>query len=183
MKNKVETIILAFFSRRPAYGYELKKTMDLILGRTGSLNNNALYPSLRSLEEAGLIRRTKSRADTASARIMYRLTDDGARALRSRVRGFDESEAAADDAFFFHFAFFDLLDASERRRVLDLRLAALEKHLARHEDLTRNYRSFLDSPWLARILEYQQRRVSEEIEWVKGLIAESNDGARKEGKR
>lgn len=170
-----ETIILAFFSRGPAYGYEMKKAMDLILSREGALNNNALYPRLRALRDAGLIQRTQTARQGASSRIMYRITQKGVRELTERVRRFGEAEAAADDAFFFHYAFFGMLDAGQRRRLLELRLAALEKHLERHSTLTRSYASFLDSPTLANILAYKQKLAADEIAWVRQRLSELDE--------
>jgi DNA-binding PadR family transcriptional regulator len=180
--SSTETIILAFFSRGPAHGYELKKAMDLILDREGSLNNNALYPRLKTLQEEGLIERTGSPGSAATSRITYRITERGSQELLDRLSRFTEADASASDAFLLRFAFFGMLAEAERRRILDLRLAALERHRLRHADLTRSYSSFLASPWLGELLAFQERQVEEEIAWLRERASELDAAAHGRGR-
>ena len=53
----VDILILQNLIARPAHGYEIKKSVERIMGGAFAVNNNVLYPALRRFEEMGAVER------------------------------------------------------------------------------------------------------------------------------
>jgi PadR family transcriptional regulator AphA len=80
---RIENVLLALISRRPRSGYELKKWLDVegIFLRANA-DQAQIYRTLRRLQADGLIDHNVIRKSGPDAKV-FRITDEGARALRA----------------------------------------------------------------------------------------------------
>lgn len=120
-----EIVILALLRQRPQHGYELKKSIALVLGGAVSLNNTVLYPALKQFEALGAVVRQVVPQDGKPNRHIYHLTERGIELLHAKLRDFPLEQAANEAEFFTRVAFFDYLELGERREILKKRLAHL----------------------------------------------------------
>src|SRR5687768_4928918 len=105
-----EIVILAMLRQRPQHGYELKKGIEQALGGAVSLNNNALYPTLKRFEEMGAVIRQVVQQEGKPNRHIYHLTERGIELLQAYLRDFPPELAANEAEFFTRVAFFDYLE-------------------------------------------------------------------------
>lgn len=70
----------------PSSGYDLLKVFEETPLCHFSASPGAIYPALRRLEEAGLLDGEVEEQDTLRPRKVYRITDQGQRALRKHIR-------------------------------------------------------------------------------------------------
>src|SRR5215208_3338953 len=66
----VDILILQNLIARPAHGYEIKKSVERIMGGAFAVNNNVLYPALRRFEEMGAVE-AEERLEILDARREY----------------------------------------------------------------------------------------------------------------
>ncbi len=137
--------------------------------RQTSMNNNILYPALHRLEEMGAVRSEIQEQEGKPSRHVYSLAPAGAEILRDLVGQFDEVEAAKDDEFQVRLAFFDLLEDPEKTRILALRRKVLEQRLEHRRTIHGDYAQDYDSPWVRRLMAFEEKRLVEEIAWVQEL--------------
>lgn len=76
--------ILGFLSFSPRNGYQLRAAVQRSVGSFWGVSYGQLYPQLKTLAQAGLIAETDppEQAETAARQTWWRLTEDGADALR-----------------------------------------------------------------------------------------------------
>ena len=76
--------ILGFLSLSPRNGYQLRAAVQRSVGTFWGVSYGQLYPQLRMLAQAGLIEETEppEQADTTARQTWWRLTEEGAGALR-----------------------------------------------------------------------------------------------------
>jgi PadR family transcriptional regulator, regulatory protein AphA len=74
-------VILGMLSWRPMSGYDIKAIVDRTTRFFWAASYGQIYPELRKLDAAGLVTREPEQG-SARRRTPYRLTDDGAAALR-----------------------------------------------------------------------------------------------------
>ena len=77
--------ILGLLSIQPLSGYGLRKIFLKTAMGYFSASPGAIYPALRKLEEAGLVKGTVENADTLRPRMAYALTPAGLAALKSAL--------------------------------------------------------------------------------------------------
>jgi DNA-binding PadR family transcriptional regulator len=165
----VDIIILSFLSGRAMHGYEIKKHVGRILpGRTG-LNNNLLYPALHRLEAMGAITKEIREQKGKPARHVYSATAVGREILHDMVGQLSESDAADDGEFLSRVAFFDLIEPSDKARILDMRARHLKRDLERRSALTKEYIDDFDSPWVLRVMNFENEKLKREMAWIDEL--------------
>ncbi|MCX6814750.1 MAG: PadR family transcriptional regulator [Candidatus Aenigmarchaeota archaeon] len=81
MRGMLSFLILFLLSKKPMHGQELAKELEKRKGDKPS--PGTIYPALKALKEAGLIREKKS-----GKTITYSLTEEGERVLRFSKRQF-----------------------------------------------------------------------------------------------
>lgn len=82
----VGVLILSFLGERPMYGYEMLQEAERRSARAFQLKEGTLYPALRQMERAGLIRATWRESDAGRPRKYYSLTPKGRRRAASKRR-------------------------------------------------------------------------------------------------
>src|ERR1019366_5663006 len=139
------------------HGYEIKKSVERILGGR-SINNNVLYPALRRFEEQGAIERVAAEADPGRPpRNVYRLTDTGHDLLQAMIRDADPVLLADDNEFHTRVAFFADLDVDERLRIIQASIA----HLAAMRP-----EAAVTQPWGVRVTDFTLGQKRQELGWL-----------------
>lgn len=77
-------VLLSVLDRaaEPMYGYQIAKLLEAGFHETGMMKQGALYPVLRSMESAGLLRSEVEPSVSGPPRRYYRITDTGRATLR-----------------------------------------------------------------------------------------------------
>lgn len=159
----LELLILRHLSRQPAHGYELRKSVEATTDFV--LHNNSLYPALRRFEEAGAVVKTAHPQQGRPPKHVYEITGTGRELLHDLLVDLPVERAADEAEFLTRLGMFDQLTPSERRCVLDARLAALE---ARRTKLT-GQAAQARAPWGAAIVAELLRRIDREVAWLQSL--------------
>ncbi len=176
-----DILILANLASRPQHGYEIKKSVEQVVGGEMNLNNGALYPALRRFEQMGAIEREIERQQGRPDRHIYHLTTLGVEVLHDLLCEFPPEVARHRAEFFVRVSFFDLLEAPERLTILDTRRAFLLGALAQQERIRAKVSAeglpFPD--YAQQALGFQEGQTRAELAWVESLardIAPTNAG-------
>jgi DNA-binding PadR family transcriptional regulator len=87
-------VLLGFLTRGDLTGYELKGAMDESVGFFFGASYGSIYPTLKSLEEEGLVRSTLVVQSDRPNKKVYSLTPEGRAYFHEALR-----EAPAEDSF------------------------------------------------------------------------------------
>src|SRR5918912_1799431 len=117
----VDILILQNLVARPAHGYEIKKSVERIMGGAFVVNNNVLYPALRRFEEMGAVEKEVVRQEGKPDRHVYRATELGEEVLGELLREFLPEVTHNDAEFQIRVAFLGLMEAEERQDILGAR--------------------------------------------------------------
>ncbi len=78
--------ILGLLARRPAHGYDLKKSFEALAGAGWALNFGQVYTTLERLRAEGLVEAEEGPRAGVRERLTYYITSDGLDALADWVR-------------------------------------------------------------------------------------------------
>lgn len=84
VKGSAPTLILGVLQRGPLHGYAISRTIEEISEGALHLGESVVYPTLRSLEEDGLVASAWEITEAGPARKVYTLTSEGRSALVER---------------------------------------------------------------------------------------------------
>lgn len=131
MRSRAEALelaLLGLLSQEPLHGYELRKRLRSVMGPFRALSFSVLYPQLRRMMEAGLIRQESIVKNTRSnrTRLVYSITEAG-RGKFGELTESDRASAWDDENFEVHVAFFSPTSKRSRIRILEGRLNRLEE--------------------------------------------------------
>lgn len=159
------------------HGYELRKRLNLMLGWGRVFSYGTLYPALKKMLRARLIRESDSVKTpvTRRPRIVYEVTESGRAEFRRLMQEVGPA-AWEDDNFDIRFAFFSSTDMEIRLRVLEGRRSRLQERLERVQgDLTRTQKEM--DRYAAELQRHGVESVEREVRWLSDLIrAERNGG-------
>jgi DNA-binding PadR family transcriptional regulator len=166
-----DILILSNLVHRPSYGYEIKKSVQSILGQDSAINNNQLYPALRRFEEMGAVEKEVERQEGKPDRHVYRATDLGREILRELLREFTPQMALNDAEFQVRVAFFGSIEPEERLRILSAREEVLRRRLEHLLGVTRDAQGSEQYPYATQVVEFQKVQVQHELKWLGELTA------------
>jgi PadR family transcriptional regulator, regulatory protein PadR len=86
VKGTLDVLILRTLGWQAMHGYAISRWIREQSGELLRVEEGALYPALRRLEERGLIEGEWSLTETGREAKFYGLTDEGRRAMRAEVR-------------------------------------------------------------------------------------------------
>jgi DNA-binding PadR family transcriptional regulator len=188
------------------HGYQLRKRLAFTLGPLYAVSYGSLYPCLKRLRKAGLVREGEL-ADPASAvgpavakrrrkgvepKAQHR-TKDAKLTPTRRARKvyeitsegerlfFEQLELGAiydTDRFQTRFAFFRYLPSGERIRLLEHRKAYLEEKLAEFKETLRATRERIDA-YSRSLIDHGVETTEQDIVWLAGLIDQERAAAAK----
>jgi DNA-binding PadR family transcriptional regulator len=172
-----EILILAMLRQGKRHGYEIKKDIDRALGGMVSLNNKTLYLALKRFEEMGAVTRQVIVQEGKPNRHLYELTERGIEVLQAYLRDFGPEQAGVDAEFFTRVSFFDFLEIPERKAILGIRLAYLQRGLEYLHSLQQipdeDCANIISSRSHAqRVLAFHTRRIRDEYEWIASWLQE-----------
>jgi DNA-binding PadR family transcriptional regulator len=96
--------ILGLVSKKPMYGYEIKKICEKTLSSFWNASLSQIYPELARLERDGLVARELVYQKTKPNRSVYSITQEGKKALKDWVESQVKEKFVKDDfllKFFF----------------------------------------------------------------------------------
>ncbi len=171
----VDILILSYLSVRPQHGYEIKKSVEQVLGADFSLNNGMLYPALRRFEEMGAVERRVERQQGKPDRHIYSVTPLGNEVLHDLLCEFPPEVARNASEFVVRVALFNMLEPRERLDILTARRSILRRSLDHHEQI----RAMVDAEKLPmpdyaqRVLSFQERQHRDEMAWIEEMMCEN----------
>ncbi|MGW0593881.1 PadR family transcriptional regulator [Streptosporangium sp. NPDC002607] len=118
--------LLGVLEARPMNGYELTRFFDAAPRWVWSAPQSQIYPTLRQMEQAGLIEGQKEIRGTRLKRTVYSITERGLEELRTWL-GTGHALAPVRDSFFLQALFFDMIDADRAASVLKAYIAEQEQ--------------------------------------------------------
>jgi len=124
--ESLEFALLGLLSQAPLHGYELRKRIQTIFGPFRALSFSVLYPQLRRMVEAGLIEESVMETTSRRSRIVYAITEKGARKFEDSTESVTP-ETWEDEGFEIRFAFFSPTSAKNRVRILEGRHRRLKE--------------------------------------------------------
>jgi DNA-binding PadR family transcriptional regulator len=166
-----EIVILALLSVEPRHGYELKKQGERILGI--SLNNKVLYPALKRFEELGAVQREVERQEGKPDRHVYHITDRGKELLQAILLDYGPEIANSEAEFLTRVAFFEMLEPEARLVILETRVRAIEKVLARMQEVEAMAIEGGAASYHMRVIQFRAQQTRNEFDWLKALIEET----------
>jgi DNA-binding PadR family transcriptional regulator len=199
--SSLELAVLGLLKEGPMHGYEIRKRLSLQLGPLYAVSYGSLYPCLKRLGEAGMVkekagdkkpskRRTKDRTPVRSsattprrgsattlttirrARKVYEVTPEGETFFFEQL----EQGAVYDtDRFATRFAFFRYLPKEMRIRLLEHRKAYLEEKLAEFKDSLRATRERMDA-YSTSLVDHGVETTEGDIRWLQSLIDQERAG-------
>ena len=91
----LKTVLLGFLARENLTGYEMKRLMEKSVGFFFGASYGSIYPALKDLEEAGLVRSTLVVQEERPNKKVYEITTSGRSLFRERLA----EGALADDNY------------------------------------------------------------------------------------
>jgi DNA-binding PadR family transcriptional regulator len=174
----LELAVLGLLHESPMHGYQLRKQVDEVLGRSRLLSYGSLYPALKRMLRAGWIAEhvTTPEPGTVSRRqrIVYELTPAGDARFAGLVADVGPS-AWEDDTFDVRFAFFSRTDIESRLRILEGRRSRLQERLHRVQTRLERTQRQVDR-YAVELQRHGVESAEREVRWLSDLInAERRD--------
>jgi len=173
----LELAVLGLLHTAPLHGYELRQRLKATLGTFRAFSYGSLYPTLRRMEQAGLITQDEGDATVVAGapaltgrrgKVVYKLTADGKERL-TELLGEAGPSAWEDETFGVHFAFFAQTDPEVRVRILEGRRSRLEQRREGVRTGLARTRERLDT-YTLQLQEHGLESVDREVRWLTELI-------------
>ena len=113
-------------------GYELGQLFEASASWVWSAPQSQIYPSLRELEEKGLVTGEEGMRGTRLRRVTYSITPAGLDELKAWLRA-DHEPPTLRDAVLLQSVFLDMIDPAEADRTLARHIAQLKIDIGRWE--------------------------------------------------
>lgn len=166
----LELAVLGLLHEQPLHGYALRKLLTQRLGAFWRVSFGSLYPTLRKLERAGFIERSRVEGPGRRRRQVYRITDVGREQFMALLEG--DAESVEEERFPLRLAFFRHLRPESRIRVLERRRAELvQRHAERSAELERVAHDPFADGYVVSLMRHGVARIDADLEWLDGLIA------------
>ncbi|WP_173405622.1 MULTISPECIES: PadR family transcriptional regulator [Streptomycetaceae] len=170
----LELAILGFLYDASLHGYDLRRRITALTGHVRPISEGTLYPAIKRLEKAGLLRRETQPGAAAAPRHMLTLTPAGRAELRHRLAEPVEQDITDENRWFVVLAFLRHLDdAAAQAAVLRRRLAFLEQPSSYFYEGGRpqNAEEF-DDPFRRGVLVIARATSQTELRWLRSTIEE-----------
>ncbi len=166
----LELAVLGLLHEQPLHGYALRKLLTQRLGALWRVSFGSLYPTLRKLERAGFIERSRVEGPGRRRRQVYHITDLGREQFMALLEG--DAGSWDEERFPLRLAFFRHLGPDSRIRVLERRRAELvQRHGERRAELQRAERDDAADGYVRSLMRHGVERIEADLRWLDGLIA------------
>ena len=173
MRSRAESLefaLLGLLSQGPLHGYELRKRMSAIYGPFRALSFSVLYPQLRKMLVAELIKESFTDAGGLSrrSRIVYELTQKGKDKFAQLMQS-ASPDTFEDEGFEVRFAFFGPTPKTNRVRILEGR----HRKLVEKAELVRNDLAKIPEGIDTYLVEWRRHSLESaerEIAWLEKMI-------------
>ncbi|MDF2938292.1 MAG: hypothetical protein K0Q90_3665 [Paenibacillaceae bacterium] len=165
----IDILILSQLMHSPKHGYEIKKNVAFLLGKSNTINNNYLYPTLKRFEEMGAITKQLELQENRPNRHIYSITETGKEFFYSLLNEFPPEFARNQDEIFNRLAFFELLEQETREQVISGRIRYIEENLAHIEGLVHSLEDNRFLPMSPIMHEYSKLQMKAELDFFTRL--------------
>ncbi|MBX7547819.1 PadR family transcriptional regulator [Streptomyces sp. tea 10] len=174
MASVLDLSILGFLYEEPLHGYELRTRIARLTGHVRAVSHGTLYPAIKRMEKAGLLRREAQPGAAAAPRHVLSLTDDGRQELFRCLSSPEQPFITDQNRWFALLGFLrHLPDRRQQAEILRRRQAFLgepssffyrgDKPLSAAE---------VDDPFRRGVLLIARATSEAETEWLERTIAE-----------
>jgi DNA-binding PadR family transcriptional regulator len=172
----LDLALLGLLADAPMHGYELRSRLIELLGTVRSYSYGSLYPALRRLEAAELIAVEQPLIDPDSVpltskrrRLTYHITATGKEHLDTLLAEAGP-QAATDEGFGVHLAFFPKTTVDARLRILQARRRRIEERReGLRTSMTRAVQRMDD--YTLQLHELAMEASDREVKWLSDLIS------------
>jgi len=171
----VDILILKQLQQGSKHGYEIKKSVEKMLGSRFSINNNMLYPAMRKFEEMGAVEKKIEIQEGKPSRHTYSLTELGLEILQEMLCEFPLEIAAVEAEFIVRVAFFDMLDPEARKNILKTRKIYLESGLEHLEEIIERELSGSQETFMGRVVNFRKLKIIQEQNWIAEIERECEE--------
>lgn len=126
-----ELITLCLLMRGSTHGYVIAQTINDVIGPIARASNGRIYPLLAQLEEDNYITQIEEQvSDGGRVSKIYSLTEAGRRRFHYLMMDTSSGPREYRERFAFKVTAFDLINASERKQILDHYHAYCQQHIS-----------------------------------------------------
>ena len=93
MKGSIDLLLLSIIAKKDMYGYEMVQVLKQSSEEAYSMSEGTLYPALKRLEAQGTIESYWQEQENSRPRKYYRITEDGQKALHSKLKDWQQIHA------------------------------------------------------------------------------------------
>lgn len=90
MKGDIPALVLAVLEEQPCHGYAIARYIERRSRQAFLMKEGTLYPTLRTLEQDGLLTADWEVQSSGPARKVYHITEEGRKELAKRRKEWDE---------------------------------------------------------------------------------------------
>jgi len=176
----VQLALLGFLLERDYHGYDLKKTIERLMGQWTDIRFGSIYHALGALEKAGHVQMVATiQSRGKPARSVYSITDSGRdefhRLLRDNLTDIQRVYLADDIGIFFG----KRIERGELTELLARRLLLLEGLLTTlrlHRSKLPNY-DITEKAIAEQLISRHIEHLEADCEWFRKIIEKSDEGA------
>lgn len=170
----LELAILGFLYDEALHGYELRKRVAALTGHVRPIADGTLYPAIKRMERAGLLRRDVQPGPVAAPRHILTLTPAGQAELLRRLREPEEVFITDENRWFTVLAFLRHLDdPAQQAAVLLRRLTFLTQPASFFWDGDQPLRaSDFEDPFRRGLFTIATATSRTEIQWLRQTSAD-----------
>ncbi|MFI9050987.1 PadR family transcriptional regulator [Streptomyces sp. NPDC053427] len=179
MSSTLDLAVLGFLHEEPLHGYELRVRLARLTGHVRAVSQGTLYPAIKRMEKAGLLKRTPEQGSAAAPRQVLTLTDHGEETLRTLLRKPDEPFITDENRWFVLLAFLrHLPDPAAQAEVLQRRLDFLSEPSSYFYDGDRPLSAQeVDDPFRKGVLAIARATSRAELTWLRETLQQLTSAA------
>lgn len=164
----LKTVLLGFLAREDLTGYEIKHLMERSVGFFFGASYGSIYPALKDLEEAGLVRSTLVVQEERPNKKVYEITPSGRDLFHERLAEGTPANDNYRSEFLMHLFFGDEHDPE---KLVGMIRDYQERYLAKLESLRGVEEEFGEvmSPYQRMCLQSGVSHYRSRLDWAAGV--------------
>jgi DNA-binding PadR family transcriptional regulator len=163
--------ILGALMEKPMHGYELRKYFEHAQGVFWMINYGSIYPSLKKLEEDGLVSGKLQATPPGRGKIIYNITNKGKKTFLQLLEDRLKKEAFVRDEFTLHLFFMDYLDKETIKNVMEKKASGNRAILGPIKKHEQDFKSDLPK-YRYEAIRRGRMHLETEISWLNNTLKE-----------